>query len=63
MNEDELDGIPECPYCSDNWGMCDDPHLEDDRYFSLTLKEDYKYYMVISAHISFLTKHVSRFLF
>uniref|UniRef100_A0A452Y5H9 Uncharacterized protein n=1 Tax=Aegilops tauschii subsp. strangulata TaxID=200361 RepID=A0A452Y5H9_AEGTS len=24
--------------------MCDDPHLEDDRYFSLTLKEDYKYY-------------------
>uniref|UniRef100_A0A452Y5G1 Uncharacterized protein n=1 Tax=Aegilops tauschii subsp. strangulata TaxID=200361 RepID=A0A452Y5G1_AEGTS len=39
--------------------MCDDPHLEDDRYFSLTLKEDYKYYTVIFARISFLTEHVS----
>lgn len=37
MNGNELDGIPECHYYSDNGGMCDDPRLEDDRYISLML--------------------------
>ena len=61
MNEDELGGIPEDHYWCDNGGMCDAPHLEDDRYFSLKLKEGYTYYTVTFAHISFLTKHVSIF--
>lgn len=45
---DELDEIPECPDCSDKGGMCDNPHLENNMCFSLTLKAGYKYYMEIS---------------
>ena len=61
---DYEDGIPECPDCSDNRGMCDDPHLENDRCFSLALKEAFEYYTVynFSATYNFLIKHGLRFL-
>ena len=41
MSDDEKDfGI--CKYCEDERGLCDTPHLVDDRRFSIMLDEDFK---------------------
>ena len=53
--------MEECPYCCDTRGMCDDPHLDNNNGFSLTLQSDYKYNTVI-IHISFLGMYNIRFL-
>ena len=34
------DGYWECEYCGDSRGMCDTPHLRDDRFFSMKLDEN-----------------------
>jgi hypothetical protein len=51
--------IPECDDCTDYGGMCDMPHLENGRYFSLILKEGFKYFTVCNfgGTYLFLIKH------
>lgn len=44
MSDD--DRIPECDYCGDNRGMCDRPHLEDDRRFTIKLDETFDVFTV-----------------
>jgi hypothetical protein len=44
MSDD--DRIPECDYCSNDRGMCDRPHLEDDRRFTIKLGETFDAFTV-----------------
>ena len=37
MSDD--DRIPHCDYCNDDRGMCDMPHLENGRFFTIKLDE------------------------
>ena len=54
------DRIPECYYCSDDSGRCDQyPKLEEDRYFSTTLREDFEFQTVYNVCDIFLFKHAS----
>ena len=39
MSDD--DRIPECDYYGDDQGLCDRPHLEDGRRFSIKLDETF----------------------
>ena len=39
MSDD--DRVPECNYCGDERCMCDRPHLEDGRRFSIKLEETF----------------------
>jgi len=59
------DRIPECDDYEDDAGKCDNPHLDDERYFSLTLKENFQNYMVCNFNDTyfFLYKHNLSFLF
>ena len=43
---DDDNGIPECDDCGDDRGMCDNPHLQNGRCFSHTLKEGFKDFTV-----------------
>ena len=38
---DNDDRIPECSWCGDDRGLCDRPHLVDDRYFTIKLDETF----------------------
>ena len=48
----------ECDWCHDNRGLCDMPHLDDDRRFSIKLEETFelkRYTMTTS--VIFIIKH------
>ena len=54
------DRIPECYYCSDDSGRCDQyPKLEEDRYFSITLRENFVSNGIYNVCDIFLFKHAS----
>ena len=59
---DDDDRIPECDYCADDSGRCDKyPELDGDeeRYFSLTLREGFKNQTVYNFCDIFLFMHAS----
>ena len=57
--------IPECDDCDDDSGRCDNPQLDEERYFSLTLKENFENYTVCNFNETyfFLYKHDLSFCF
>src|SRR3954470_11231611 len=58
MDDDKK--IPECYYCGDAPGRCDQyPKLEEDRYFSITRREDFAFQTVYNVCDIFLFKHAS----
>ena len=44
MSDD--DRIPECDYCYDDRGICDRPHLQNGRFFTVNLEETFDVFMV-----------------
>ena len=46
--------IPECDYCGDDRGLCDRPHLQDGRRFSIKLDETFDVYTVRNDNKYFL---------
>ena len=50
--------IPKCEYCHDDSGRCNDPVLDEDTYFSLTLRSGFKNHTVCNFNDTFfLFKH------
>ena len=43
-DDENLSG--ECSWCHENQGLCDMPHLDDDRRFSIKLEETFDVEMV-----------------
>ena len=42
MSSSDDESLPgECDWCHDNRGLCDMPHLDDDRRFSIKLEETF----------------------
>ena len=59
---DDDDRIPDCDYCGDDSGRCDKyPELDGDeeRYFSITLKEGFEFRTVYNFCDIFLFMHAS----
>ena len=47
MSSSDDESLPgECGWCHDDRGMCDKPHLDDDRRFSIKLEEAFDCEMV-----------------
>jgi hypothetical protein len=62
-SSDDDDRIPECSYCGDDRGLCDRPHLEGGRRFSIKLDETFEVYTVHNDDKSFsVIKHDFMFL-
>lgn len=43
---DDDDRIPECDDCTDDGGICNNPHLKNDMCFSLMFKDGFEYYII-----------------
>ena len=56
MSNDDV--ILEFDYCCDDGGMCDRPHLENGRRFTVTLKECFEYETVCND-VKYLIQHMT----
>ena len=57
-SSDDENLLAECDWCNDDRGLCDRPHLEEDRYFSIKLKETFDVEMVHNDdQCFFIIKH------